>query len=62
MNGAPYFLREKDWGYVPIGKNYSYNLWAEPDWVVKAPDKEMSLLQDMGVNTIRQYWDSSEMD
>ena len=56
LNGEPYFIRGMNWGYVPIGTNYSYNFWAEPEWVIKtALDKEMRLLQDMGVNSIRQY-------
>jgi len=55
-HGQPYFIRGMNWGYVPIGTNYSYNFWAEPDWVIKtALDKEMRLLQQMGVNSIRQY-------
>ena len=41
MNGEPYFIRGMNWGYVPIGTNYSYNFWAEPEWVIKtALDKE----------------------
>ena len=56
VDGSPYFLQGINWTYIPIGKNYSYNLWAEPDWVIKAAlEKEMGLLRDMGVNTIRQY-------
>ena len=53
LNGEPYFIRGMNWGYVPIGTNYSYNFWAESEWVIKtALDKEMRLLQDMGVNPI----------
>ena len=56
FNGEPYFIRGMNWGYVPIGTNYSYNFWAEPEWMIKAAlDKEMRLLQQMGVNSIRQY-------
>lgn len=55
-DGQPYFIRGMNWGYVPIGTNYSYNFWAEPEWIIrKALDKEMALLKAMGVNSIRQY-------
>ena len=54
--GEPYFIRGMNWGYVPIGTNYSYNFWAEPEWVIQtALDKEMRMLQQMGINSIRQY-------
>ncbi len=45
-----------NWDYFPIGTNYSYSLWAQPDSFIRtALDYEMSLLKDMGVNTLRQY-------
>ncbi|HMB69185.1 MAG TPA: glycoside hydrolase family 2 TIM barrel-domain containing protein, partial [bacterium] len=45
-----------NWDYVPIGQNYSYSLWTQPDHVIEAAlEREMSLLSAMGVNTIRQY-------
>jgi beta-galactosidase/beta-glucuronidase len=45
-----------NWDYFPIGTNYSYSLWQQPDTFIKqALDTEMSLLKDMGVNTIRVY-------
>jgi len=45
-----------NWDYVPIGKNYEYSLWKQSDELIKAAlDAEMSLLKNMGVNTIRVY-------
>ena len=45
-----------NWDYFPIGKNYNYSLWTQPDDVIKeALSREMPLLQRMGVNAIRQY-------
>ena len=56
IDGRPTMLLGMNWGYVPIGKNYSYNFWDEPEPIIRAVlDKEMRLLQEMGVNSIRQY-------
>jgi len=56
VNGEDFMINGMNWGYVPIGKNYAYSLWKQPDEVIKAAlDKEMGLLKNMGVNTIRQY-------
>ncbi|WP_461415206.1 glycoside hydrolase 5 family protein [Gemmatimonas sp.] len=49
-------IRGMNWDYFPIGTNYAYSLWTQPDDVIKAAlDREMSLLKVMGVNVIRQY-------
>jgi len=56
VNGEDFMINGMNWGYVPIGTNYSYNLWAQPEDLIKsAIDTEMSLLKNMGVNAIRQY-------
>ncbi|AUC81771.1 glycoside hydrolase family 2 TIM barrel-domain containing protein [Lacinutrix sp. Bg11-31] len=56
VNGEDFMINGMNWGYVPIGKNYSYSLWKQSDDVIKAAlDKEMGLLKNMGVNAIRQY-------
>ena len=45
-----------NWDYFPIGTNYDYSLWNQTDSFIKlALDSEMSLLKDMGVNSIRVY-------
>ena len=56
VNGEPFMVNGMNWDYFPIGTNYSYSLWSQPDDIIKAAlDAEMSLLKSMGVNTIRVY-------
>ena len=56
VNGNDFMINGMNWDYYPIGTNYSYSLWKQSDDVIKAAlDTEMSLLKNMGVNTIRQY-------
>jgi beta-galactosidase len=58
VDGRDFFVYGMNWGYQPIGTNYSYSLWAQPDAVVEeALRRDMSLLRDMGVNAIRQFAD-----
>jgi hypothetical protein len=54
--GRDFFVRGMNWDYIPIGQNYAFDLWGQPeDMIVAALDREMSLLAGMGVNTIRIY-------
>ncbi|QJP34583.1 glycosidase [Nonlabens sp. Ci31] len=56
VDGKPFIINGMNWDYVPIGENFSYNFWAQPDDFIKAAlDSEMGLLKNMGVNTIRVY-------
>jgi hypothetical protein len=56
VNGNDFIINGMNWDYFPIGSNYSYSLWNQPESVIKqALDNEMSLLKNMGVNTIRVY-------
>ena len=56
VNGEDFIINGMNWDYYPIGTNYSYSLWEQPDVIIKeALDAEMALLKDMGVNTIRVY-------
>ena len=56
VNNKPLFINGMNWNYDPIGTNFNYSLWKQSDDVIKAAlDNEMSLLKNMGVNTIRQY-------
>jgi len=56
VNGEKLMINGMNWDYFPIGTNYSYSLWKQSDDVIKAAlDSEMGLLQNMGVNVIRQY-------
>lgn len=56
VDGKDLMINGMNWDYVPIGTNYSYSLWNQSESVIKqALDDEMSLLKNMGVNTIRVY-------
>lgn len=56
VDGKPLMINGVNWDYVPIGQNYSYSLWNQSDDIIKrALDSEMSMLKNMGVNTIRVY-------
>ncbi|MDP5102223.1 MAG: glycosidase [Nonlabens sp.] len=56
VEGKPFMINGMNWDYVPIGTNYSYSLWNQPDDFIRAAlDSEMGLLKNMGVNTIRVY-------
>jgi hypothetical protein len=56
VNDAPFMVFGMNWDYIPVGENYAYDFWGQPDaFIREALDREMSLLRDMGVNAIRQY-------
>jgi hypothetical protein len=56
VNGKDFIVNGMNWDYFPIGKNYTYILWEQPENIIKkALDTEMPLLKNMGVNTIRVY-------
>ncbi|MEZ4772545.1 MAG: glycosidase [Bacteroidia bacterium] len=56
VNGEPFMINGMNWDYQPIGTNFSYSLWKQPDDIIRAAlDSEMALLRNMGVNTIRIY-------
>ncbi len=56
VNGKDFMINGMNWDYFPIGTNYSYSLWTQPDEIIRAAlDAEMTLLKNMGVNAVRQY-------
>ncbi|MDC1068532.1 glycoside hydrolase family 2 TIM barrel-domain containing protein [Candidatus Kapabacteria bacterium] len=56
VDGKDFMVNGMNWDYMPIGTNYSYDFWSKPDsFIRQALDNEMSLLKNMGVNTIRVY-------
>lgn len=56
VSDKDFMINGMNWDYFPIGTNFSYSLWNQPDDLIKsALDSEMSLLRNMGVNSIRQY-------
>ncbi len=55
-DGKAFMVNGMNWDYFPVGTNYSYSLWNQSDdFIRQALDYEMSLLKNMGVNTIRVY-------
>jgi len=58
VDGAPFFVRGMNWDHIPVGQNYRYGLWAQDDATIeRVLEREMPLLQAMGVNAIRQFDD-----
>lgn len=56
VNGKDFIINGMNWDYFPIGTNYNYSLWNQPDsFIRQALDDEMGMLKNMGVNTIRVY-------
>ncbi|MFH2054153.1 MAG: glycoside hydrolase family 2 TIM barrel-domain containing protein [bacterium] len=56
VDGRDFMVFGMNWGYMPIGENYAYDFWGKPDeFIQQVLADEMPLLQNMGVNTIRQY-------
>ncbi|MFZ4522568.1 MAG: glycoside hydrolase family 2 TIM barrel-domain containing protein [Bacteroidales bacterium] len=56
VNGQKLMINGMNWDYFPVGTNYTYSLWKQPDEFIKtALDTEMPLLKNMGVNAIRIY-------
>lgn len=56
VNEKDFVINGMNWDYFPIGTNYNYSLWKQSDdFIQRALDSEMSLLQNMGVNAIRVY-------
>jgi hypothetical protein len=56
QDGEPYFVRGMNWGYMPIGQNYSYDFWGQDDAFIEAVlRREMAMLRAGGTNSIRQY-------
>lgn len=56
VNNKDFMVNGMNWDYFPVGTNFNYSLWNQPEEVIKAAlDYEMAFLQNMGVNSIRQY-------
>jgi len=56
VDGEDYFVKGVVWAYTPIGENYGYNLWGNPDeFIMKVLDYECGLMKQAGINTIRSF-------
>ena len=48
VDGQDFFINGMNWDYFPIGTNYSYILWEQPEEIIKkALANEMTLLKNM---------------
>lgn len=52
VNNKPYIIKGVCYNPIPIGKNYEYDWWSDPN---KPWEVDGKLMKDMGVNTIRLY-------
>lgn len=58
VKGEPFEVKGVVWSYIPIGENYTYNLWDQPEDIIKKMiDRDARLMKDMGVNAIRVFSD-----
>jgi hypothetical protein len=56
VDGKDFMVVGVNWDYFPIGTNYNYGLWTQPDDVIEAAlASEMPLIKRMGANAIRLY-------
>ena len=56
VDGQDFMVNGMNWDYFPRGTNYAFIPWDEPDDVLEeALEREMTLLQEAGVNAVRQY-------
>ncbi len=57
IDGQKFMVNGMNWDYIPIGTDaITAQFWNKSDDIIKAAlEPEMLLLQNMGVNTIRQY-------
>lgn len=56
VDGKDFMINGMNWDYFPIGTNFDYSLWKQTDeFIIEALHDEMSLLQNMGVNSVRIY-------
>jgi len=56
VDDTPFIINGMNWDYFPIGTNYEYILWNQSDeFIQMVLDVEMTLLKNMGVNSIRIY-------
>jgi len=52
VEAKPYIVRGVSYNPIPIGKNYEYDWWQDPNkpWLLDG-----KLMQEMGINTVRFY-------
>ena len=54
VDGRDFMVNGMNWDYFPIGTNFNYSLWNQPDDIImSALDSEMGLLKNMGIKILR---------
>lgn len=59
VEGRPFVVKGACYNPIPIGKNHEYDWWNDPGkpWITDG-----KLMQEMGINTIRIYQPSSDVE
>ena len=56
VGNRDHFIKGVVWSYTPRGENHSFDLWSEPDDLVRRVlDYEFSLMRAAGINTVRSF-------
>ncbi|WP_304243578.1 glycoside hydrolase family 2 TIM barrel-domain containing protein [Gracilinema caldarium] len=56
IDNKPVEIKGMVWAYTPIGQNYAYDLWSQPEeYIQRVIDTDMSMMKAMGVNVIRVF-------
>ncbi len=56
VDGRDMMIYGMNWDCFPVGTNYTFDLWSQPDAIIEEMlARDMPLLREMGVNAIRLY-------
>lgn len=56
VNGHDFIVKGVVWSYSPIGTNYAYSLWNQPDALIeRVLADQMGAMQRIGINAIRVF-------
>ncbi len=56
VDGRDFYVKGFVWGYTPRGENYSYNLWDQPDELIRAVlDHDFGLMAKAGATANRSF-------
>ena len=56
VDSEPFPIQGVVWAFTPIGENYNYELWDQPEKIIRETiDRDARLLTEIGVNTIRSF-------
>ncbi len=56
VDGSPFEVKGMVWSYTPIGENHTYDLWSEPEEIIRETiDRDAEMMKEIGVNAIRVF-------